>query len=76
MSMETPDSWAYVGREQCGHITCATVDLPEHRSQVANELAKWHRWGLTIERMTVEQARADMWLGHGPHCTEQQETTT
>ena len=55
--MTEPEAMAYIGREPCGHVTCITVDALDHKAQTGREIAKWVRWGLTVERVTVEQAR-------------------
>lgn len=56
---EAVTEFAYIGREpECGCATCATVDDGEHPAQVAKDIAQWVRWGLTVERVTVEAARA------------------
>lgn len=48
---------AYIGVKLCGCVEAALVDTGR-RAENARELAKWARWGLTIERTTVGEARA------------------
>lgn len=49
--------YAYLGREACGCVTCVTLDAPTHKREVAKDVAQWLRWGMTVERVTVEAAR-------------------
>ena len=51
------NGYAYMGREQCGCVTCVTVDNPEHKSYVAKDIADWVRLGLSVERVPIETAR-------------------
>ncbi len=37
-----------------------TVDLPDHKKITAKEVADWIRRGATVERVTIEAARAGM----------------
>ena len=67
--MIADDRMAYVGRQECGCIIAATVDNPAHKNHVANDLAEWVRDGLTIERLTLEEAREQF----GCKCVEQLE---
>lgn len=46
---------AYIGRKPCGCVCAAYVDEPP-KSSVAKEVAKWIKWGLNVERVTVEYA--------------------
>lgn len=56
MDIEKPE-YCYIARKPCGCVCAATVDIPEMQKDNAREIAKWIRWGCTIERMTVEAAR-------------------
>lgn len=47
---------AYVARMACGHIVAAAVD-DEHKKDNAREIARWIRWGYTVDRVTCEQVR-------------------
>lgn len=52
---ETP---AYIARcKKCNAIVMATVDIPEHAEDVANDIADCVRRGFTIERVTVGYVR-------------------
>lgn len=44
----------YIAREKCGCITCACVDNPEHKRDVAKSIASWVRDGLTVERVSSD----------------------
>ena len=48
----------YIGMKPCGCAVTATVDKPEWKKETAESLAEWVKDGLTIERRTVEEARA------------------
>jgi hypothetical protein len=49
--------YSYIGREPCGCVTCATVDDEDHKKDIAKDIARWVRWGLTIERVPHEYVR-------------------
>ena len=51
------ESMAYIGRRPCGCIVFAIMDNPEHRKDVARELGKAIREGLTVERVAAEVVR-------------------
>jgi len=52
-------SHAYIGREEnCGCVTCVTLDVPDHKTDVAKDIARWIRQGMTVERVPVEDARS------------------
>ncbi len=44
---------AYIGISPCGHVNFVCVDRPD----LANEIASAIRRGMTLERMTVAEAR-------------------
>ena len=50
-------SFSYIGRKHCGCLVAAMVDDPEHKKDIAKEIAKWIRDGLIIERVTTEYVR-------------------
>jgi hypothetical protein len=50
--------YAYIGRESCGCVTCVTLDDPGHKREVAKDIANWVRWGMSVERVAVEDARS------------------
>lgn len=57
---------AYIAREaKCRHVTLAIVDSPEYQKDVAREIAKAVRMGMTVERVTVEKARAALGKSFG-----------
>jgi hypothetical protein len=51
------ESMAYIGKKSCGCIVAACVDNPEHKREIARNLAEWIRDGLTIERVTCDFVR-------------------
>lgn len=54
----TDDTPAWIARDpRCGHNLLVMVDSPEHRREVAKEIADCIRHGLVPERVTVSQAR-------------------
>ncbi|HSZ58659.1 MAG TPA: hypothetical protein VK797_23525 [Tepidisphaeraceae bacterium] len=62
-------TFCYIGRRSCGCICCVTIDDTEHRKETAKDIAEWIRSGLSIERMTVAQAKADPhFFKHCPLC--------
>jgi len=54
-------SMTYIGRKPCGCIRFAMVDNPEHKREVAKEIAHAIRDGLAIERVTTEYVRETAW---------------
>lgn len=51
-------SMAYVGRcRGCQRLVMATVDSEEHKKDVAKEVQRAIKEGLTIERMSIEAVR-------------------
>jgi hypothetical protein len=48
---------AYLGIASCGCVMAMTVDNPEHKKDVAKDVASFMRWGATIERVSIEYAR-------------------
>jgi len=50
---------AYAGSLPCGCIVAVITDKPEHARENAREVAKWMRDGLTIDRRTVADLKAD-----------------
>lgn len=45
--------YAYMGSRSCGCVVAIATDIPGN----ADEIAKWVRLGLIVERGTIEQAR-------------------
>lgn len=54
-------SYSYISRQPCGCLTVAIVDNPEHRRDVAKEVAKAIRNGEVVERVTSESVRKIDW---------------
>ena len=52
----TPE--AYVGRAECGCVVAITVNMLDHKRDVAKTVAEWVRDGLSIEGMTIEAVRS------------------
>ena len=50
----------YIARKHCGCVIAAVVDLPQTQAGTADDVSEWIRFGLTIERVTLEQARAQL----------------
>jgi hypothetical protein len=65
---------AYIGRAKCGCIRAAFMDEPAYAKDIAKEVASWIRSGLTVERIDVVQARAQ--LGGCSICEPKHEQTT
>ncbi len=59
------ENMCYIGRKSCGCIELAVVDNPEHKEKTAKEIAKAIKWGLKIERVSVQYVRDNM--RHCPH---------
>lgn len=58
--------FAYIGREPgCGCATVGIADTPEHAKDVARDIAQCVRWGMSIERVSIEEARTA--IGSCPH---------
>lgn len=47
----------YIGVLKCGCTVAATVDNPERKKQVAEDVAEFLEAGYVIERVTIAQAR-------------------
>lgn len=41
----------------CHNLVAAAVDNPEHKREVAKEVAKWVRWQVNIQTVPTEQVR-------------------
>lgn len=52
---------SYVGVAPCGCYKMAIMDVAYSKEELARELAKVIRQGLTIERVTNEMVRAGSW---------------
>lgn len=53
----------YVARARCGHIVGWISEriATDEPKDAAKQIGEWLRAGLSIERMTTEQARASEW---------------
>ena len=51
------DIMCYIGIKKCGCVVAACVDNPEHKKDIAKNISDWVKDGLTIERISVEDAR-------------------
>lgn len=58
---------AYVAKKPCGCICSAVVDEPNHKRDVAKDVAEWIREGLTIEHVTVQHVRENFVGWQCPH---------
>ena len=56
--MSVTTVYVYIGTKACGHTVTASVDKPEHREDIAKEIAAWVRDGMTVERVSAEAARS------------------
>ena len=56
-------SMTYIARCRCGcgGIIIAIVDSPEHKKDVARELADGIRQGYSFDRVPTEDARKEQW---------------
>lgn len=52
---------SYLSRKPCGCLGMAVVDNPEHKRDVAKEIAKAVRLGEIVERVPLEKVRRTMW---------------
>lgn len=60
MSVKTLEQvMAYIAREKCGCVTGATIDNPQHRKEVAKDVAAWVRDGRIVERVDSGYVRAE-----------------
>lgn len=55
-----PPEYCYVGRKPCGCTVAACMDMPKHKKDVAKFLADCVKDGLTIERVTLDDARCTL----------------
>ena len=56
--MSDVERYAYLGRAGCGCVRAIVVDEPDDAAFTARHVASMVKAGLTVERMTVEIARA------------------
>lgn len=57
----TSTNMSYISKKPCGCLSMAIVDNPDHKKDVAREIAKAIRLGETIERVTLESVRTMDW---------------
>lgn len=55
------DSYSYIALKDCGCLAMAMVDNPEHKRDVAKEIAKGIRQGYSFSRLTTQQVREMPW---------------
>ena len=48
-------------RPECGHAIAASVDSPQDRESVAEEVASYVRRGFIVTRVTAQEAREADW---------------
>ena len=48
---------AYAGRCKCGNVVAIMAITDRHREELAETVAEWIRDGLSVEQVTVEEAR-------------------
>lgn len=51
------NTMAYIARKRCGCVVGATVDEPQRTGHTSQVVAEWIVRGMTVERVTVEEAR-------------------
>lgn len=56
----TNQEMCYVGVEPCGCRVAVIVDQPHNKTKVAKEIASWIKDGLTVERVSVSDARGSV----------------
>ena len=49
--------YAYIGIKSCGCVVSAAVDMPAYKKETAKFVAAEIKFGHTIERVTVDEAR-------------------
>lgn len=61
MSSQTkPTSYFYIAKLPCGCVCASAVDSEEARAFIASDVAEWIRSGLSVERITREQWKANV----------------
>ena len=71
MSDERENAMTYIGKRECGACIALAVDMPNHKKETAKEVAKWIRSGLSVERVTVKEARKSLFGKCGnPECPD------
>ena len=58
--MKDTTGMAYIGRKPCGCVCAAYADEPEIKDDIAKEIAKWIKQGLTVERVTDQYVRDNL----------------
>lgn len=65
MTQEERDkAMCYIGRSSCGCVVAVAVDEPKYQKDNAKEIGNWIRNGLTVERMSVVEARKTFGCPH------------
>ena len=52
---------AYRGICEHGKVRAVSVDRPDLKKYTAKDVAEWVKYGLKIDRVTVEEARKSDW---------------
>lgn len=55
-----PTGYFYIAKMECGCVCASAVDSEKSRSFIADDVAEWIRSGLTVERITREEWRANV----------------
>ena len=50
--------FAYIGIKDCGCTVAVTVDTPEDKTSVAQDVSDFVKCGYTVQRVSVDEARA------------------
>lgn len=58
MSGAGGESMTYIGRNQCGCVGLLVVDNPEHARDVAKEIGRAIRQGMSVERVKTGWVRS------------------
>lgn len=70
-TVKKPTGHFYIAKLACGCVCASAVDSEEARQHIADDVAEWIRTGLSIERVTREEWRANVAdnFGKCPHGT-------
>ena len=55
------ENMSYISKKPCGCLCMAVLDNPDHKRDVAKEIAKAIRLGETVERVPTETVRTMDW---------------
>lgn len=51
------NEFAYIGVKPCGCVPCVAADEEDYRERISELLPEWIKKGMTVEHVTVEEAR-------------------